>query len=1338
MVACRSSCLVPLSQLSESQMSTGNPVADSHHIDGSCEVVISFKLDNLYSSKGYDEVLPQSPRANSHPMVNRNVYLDDTDETLTSTPTACTYDPGENADLAEIRTPEKSHVSSWRSLTAEVLIPVNETDPLTLMSLESQPCEGDVEPQEEVDSRQPSDLESVKNGTVDQSRDAVPYQYTKVDVDSLDFIQLYGTSTEDAVTVDCSVIHERILSKILKEGEEKSFIVTLVNALDDPESEEDEGSVPCDVINSGSETCPSEHCQAAVNDEQIPTCEIEWFNSAVRFQRIKEFKINSHPFAESEKYYRSDDVCSDRGLQGDNECTLFKTSPKRIINDDCPSEEPLPRVETPMDRFKALKLDIDVDLGFLRKRKRDVPGTEGSRRSEKVLHKSVASDNNATLASLEEKRRHVTNCQSERKERRKLNKLVLPVERRGVVQDEPRSRMSDDDSDVTSCRTYKDLRIGFNTNSLDRDIPHSPRADSGSMHREASPTKDNISKRGKLSDACNSSGSTKGVKPVRSKGISDRVFGTEIAQNSDWSSEMWGSFINVIHSRKRTLGHGSFSTVSFAFLRLTPSLKMSSARSNGSMVSSCPKVKEPNFDDTNVKDLESSDDVMDDINIDVVDKGSIARDEKFPPTSTSHSDGSIIPEQDDMDNGMSNDLAASEDSGSNMLSQISDSNMPSGTITETEGDALDLMCNVIEGHCTKCTNVRTLDCAVKSINDVFLQARFQYIREKEMMLHFHANVLKPLACRFHNTDGNRVYQLLMPKAQGDLLDMLKCIIKYRTNNNTNHIYIANQSTGKQERKIIGLSETEVKFLFYQVLSGLAFIQMCFQANIHRHSDIKLQNILVFCADEDRYNPMRWRLCLADFGCSIMLHPTQHLEGAGLFKNLQETISKEWRSHLCNQLTSFVRGTVRCNAPETLSYDRHGNPRSNRNNNLLAAYKRNLPLTPHATEDPTRTPSVWSRSDINDELCPGTPRTHEKVSGTSESDPAEYFTIDMTADMWSAGIVLSELAKFGGYVPPNECDQSSQKSKNDALSSEYINQRLNGTLGRGMFCRNNAVVRLKMQLESARDKMSPKPRKNPVFGEKAKHQNNQGGALTDECLNQALASDIASKCDIDFPMRIRKLKREYCWWEYPKFSNGFWSLLANLLSYNPEDRYLAVEALGHSWFDSTENNSRPIFDDIDALIAEQQIHLPMEHFYYVGSSLSLHNGSKKSCSNMEMPTVGIKREALMHPDNSDLVLESIGAYGKAGRTSHAWFAGPLHFRLQELGETGVSIPDYVAQICRRETVVLESREKEFFGTHGFVLSQLLAIKRRYGLSWEGLMSARSVHLLGKRLLNRDGA
>ncbi|EDO07422.1 Protein kinase domain family protein [Babesia bovis T2Bo] len=1369
MLTCRSSCLI-----SSSQLSKPSTISELSIQDDSCEVVVSYKLDSLYSGRQNDEENGSIRSYGSNDAGDYNLFADDEDITPINTPTRFTSEHGQHPNLSELKTPQKCDIPSWKSITSQLNIPIDSAGaPFgTSQLFKNGDCDVMLDPLLSFSSEDlclPKDVSNMDN------------VQNKVKIDGF---ELDLPSDDSDITVDISAIHDQIVSRILDNAEQRCKTVTFCTTYDNDEiSESDFVEYPCEQSISSLEVSasnvPKEHSQErclSMNNvnicestgqyvdngclveiksnpddcsqiveydnsskltysvtegslvtniklSSVETHEIEGFKNAIKFNKMKELMSRSFPFTESDKKCSNVESSSSDSLQQGGR-NRFKVSPKRIIDEESIIPDAPNQLQTSIGTSQYVE---NVDFEFLKKRKRD--------RSERDKHLSDSQSHPESNAGHDTTiiNHDAVNSRVQRSSNNyRRNRNVEPRERsRPVMKDDSYGCLSGDDTTMVA---YKDLSIGLNTSSLGRSLYSSGRNElSSSFHREASPNRETVSKRGKLSDTYNSTGSSKSTKAHRKKPVGDKVFAAEVFENKDWSSETWGSFINVINSRKRTLGHGSFSTVSFAFLRLTPSLTIQSTGSNGSNAPSSSRSKDSLFAETSQLDFSDKDAMDNDSHM----EGSSDR-------TTVGSSSNASPRGDDSGNISEQGCSISSDIVGSQEAPANDSAQPSGAVSSNDGfidsggDIVDWMCSIIAKHCNKCAKVRTLDCAVKSINDVFWQARFQYIREKEMMLHFHANVLKPIACRFHTEEGTRVYQLLLPKAQGDLLDMLKHLIKYRTLNNRNPIYISNQSTGKQERKIIGLSETEVKFLFFQILSGLSFIHMCFQGNIHRHSDIKLQNILVFCSESDRHNPLRWRLCLADFGCSIMLHPTQHLEGAGLFKHLQDTVSKEWRSQLCSQLTSFVRGTVRCNAPEALSYDRHGTPRSNRNNNMLMWHKRNLLNMDATSEDNPTEPVAWAKKDISSKISYHSPRNTGRLVGASDGDPAEYFHVNRNADMWSAGIVLAELAKFGGCVPLDDVNIDEKyltKSGDDALSAEYIAQRLNGTLGRGLFCRNNAVVRLKMQLDSPRDKSSPRYLKRNIVGDKGK---NKQGALTDECLNMALASDIAAKCDLDYAMRIRNLKRDYFWWEYPRFSDNFWNMLANLLAYKPQERLTAVAALGHPWFNSNDGNSRPIFDDIDALITEQHKHLPMEHFYYVGSSLSLQNGNKKSQMNPEVSGADMKREAMMDPLNSDIVLESIGCYGKAGRSTHAWYSGPLHYRLATLKEHGIAIPDYIAQICRRETLVLESREKELFGSRGFVLSKLLSIKREHNMTWEDLMSSRVTHLLGCSILKHSKA
>lgn len=1259
MVGFKSSCMVPLSHLTPRQKPRERQILDGLNNGESFEVLISCNFERSFgdiTSKDDGSYAAEAGKYNAIGTPRRN---NDDVTKFVSDETDSTHDDSQSRQCDDVHTPRIGEsgseiVTTQGGSTTSVSVSINGVT-----------------------------VESPPNSVVRNLREKC-------------------NSDMGLVNFDVSAIHEAIVSKVLCDAEHRHLVVTFVQ--DDEYAAEwpdvdmvDHEFEPMDSdplfparVNKSVVSILSQlegnlfDVQHAVEGEgteehstmlplQPPTADVESFNHAVRFSKIKEKKdqLVSHMLESDVPSKRRLPSSRSDASHHNDDSTKFKNNCEELEqpgNEECnPADSKIPLVVR--------------EFSFLKRRKKSNTSS-----TTEVNTQSHVNTITSTLCSAVTPRIQST----ETRFIIDAFRAEEPARRRGILKDTTTRKSG---ITATADPSLYDIKGHLSSSSFDRSMSQ-PRqgGSSGSFNREPSQNLDGISKRGVLSDSRNSSGSSNGIKPVKPTSFSEaRVFEAGAAQNSDWSSEMWGSFINVIHSRKKTLGQGSFSTVSFAFLRLQPHLYHAKSRTASINTGKHPKDLRSRYHTAIPSDVTGDSATLD---IDTT-----------------------VPES----NGNLNDVK----------------NETGLIIADAEPDIVDQMIKIIDGRCTRCANVSTLNCAVKSIKDVFPHARFQYIREKEMMLHFNSNVLKPLACRLYNGDVHKTYQLLMPKAQGDLYEMLKEIIKYRTRKTRKPVYITNPSTGKRELKIIGLTEREVKFLFFQILSGLAFIQMCFQGNIHRHSDLKLQNILVFCKDEDKRNPMKWRLCLADFGCSIMLHPTQHFEGACMFKNLQQSISKEWRVHLSNQLTSFIRGTVRCNAPEALSYDRNGNPRNNRNNNLLMTYKKSNLNMSCITEDNIEQPKIWGMPSVSDDLSRVEPRSPPKVAGSDEDDRAEYYTVDMYSDMWSAGIILAELAKFGGIpISANGSEEEpSMQDSTERLSIDYITHKLKTTLGRGLFCRNTAICKQNLHADPDRCKHGVTGANKGGSNDNL-HNVEARGAITDEDLNLILASEIASKCDVDIIQRANKLKREYCWWEYPHFSSGFWALLVNLLSYKPRDRYLAAEALGHPWFDSSASKSGGIFQEIDKLMAEQEKHLPMEHFYYIGSSLSLHSSSKKSHCQADTSPFSIKRQDLMHLENSDIALESIGMFGKVGQTSNAWFAGPLHFRLMALKEPGISLPEFVSQICRRETVVLEAREKEIFGSRGFILRQLLDLKKRYMLKWNEMLSSRTIHLLGKTLIARD--
>ncbi|KAK2195775.1 bifunctional Protein kinase [Babesia duncani] len=566
---------------------------------------------------------------------------------------------------------------------------------------------------------------------------------------------------------------------------------------------------------------------------------------------------------------------------------------------------------------------------------------------------------------------------------------------------------------------------------------------------------------------------------------------------------------------------------------------------------------------------------------------------------------------------------------------------------------------IVDKNCKDCKDVRLLDCAVKSIVETNSNAVSQYTREREMMLHFNCNVLKPYGYRRIFDAKGTINQLLMPMAQGDLLTMVSNLVHERSKG---ALEINNKT------KLIGLTEQEVKFIFYQILSGVAFIQMCFQGDIHRHSDLKLANIVVFCSKADVFNPFKWRICLADFGSAILLHPTLQLEGAS-HCNMQSSVSKKWLQTVEGQLTSFYRGTVRYNAPEALPFDKKGSRRFEHNPCLLSAYQRMNPAflrPPVFLEDE---PQVWGSV-----FKPCESMNYQNVPcvvtlPSDATSDAEYYIMGMTTDMWSCGILLAELCKFGTNegVPQH-------KSQSKGIKS-MITHALNMTLGRGLFCRSVGLQNKNQQIKS------------------------------DEELNHMLSTDIAECCNVKRDIRFENIKNMFYKFEKPTFSKDFFDLLTDLLAYEPHERPIAAEALGHKWFNDLD------FDALDQL-GPCTGHLPMEHFYCLSTSYG-------SISRDVSPLSAFGSSNPFEYDNSDFSIETFANFAKLCQRNHAWYTGPLHYRFHKLQkelDVPVRLNCYVLRVCNREAVVLESREKQVFGYRGYILSALLKIKQEHQLTW----------------------
>ncbi|XP_954045.1 uncharacterized protein TA06750 [Theileria annulata] len=434
------------------------------------------------------------------------------------------------------------------------------------------------------------------------------------------------------------------------------------------------------------------------------------------------------------------------------------------------------------------------------------------------------------------------------------------------------------------------------------------------------------------------------------------------------SSEMWNDDINVIIYRKMKLGYGSFSTVSLALLRFIN------------------QKTQHNENETVTNDANST-----------------------ANTSTLHSN----------------------------VTSVSD----------------------------KMEKKRIYECAIKNINNNYGEmSRYQYIREKEMMLHYNQNVLKPISYRIlYNNNNDKIYQLLLPRAKGDLLSMLIKLIIYRTNTinnkgsfstfgksnfntsgNGNFNNIGNNESNEKRNKwkFYGLFIIEIKYILIQIINSIIYIHNCFQGNILRHTDIKLNNILVFCSEEDKYNPLKWQLNLSDFGSSILLQPNnfinniQNIVASTQPSNIAKTTAqysgtvklnddddifnyhmKEYIEQMNTQLLSYNIGTLKYNSPETLLYDEFLNKRINNNRLLLDYFYTNNNESSDPFFDKENSASQasdgnWSDKD-NSQLEPlkiddnGLKNVNEMV----EINNVRYIKISNKSDIWSLGIIITELVKY---------------------------------------------------------------------------------------------------------------------------------------------------------------------------------------------------------------------------------------------------------------------------------------------------------------------------------------
>ncbi|SCM19458.1 exported serine/threonine protein kinase, putative [Plasmodium chabaudi adami] len=298
-----------------------------------------------------------------------------------------------------------------------------------------------------------------------------------------------------------------------------------------------------------------------------------------------------------------------------------------------------------------------------------------------------------------------------------------------------------------------------------------------------------------------------------------------------------------------------------------------------------------------------------------------------------------------------------------------------------------------EYNCLCCYRKKYFEMAIKEIDVSRKGNEFQFLREQELLCHFNSNVIKPLSTKVGNLKEKQNYEILMHCANGDLRKLLQNLIyhrkkeyekrkkinkilklihiifgkKYKCYKNENDkmcIGLCYEKLKKIKIKLnnsvieikypkfddiydnikvynCGLTESECKFLFFQIVNGISFLQTCYQSNIIRLTDIKLQNILVFTDIYNVYNPMKWHLCISDFGCSAMEYATFYLENSKNYINAYKTLLNQWKYQFKNQLSSYFQGTVYTMAPEGLCYDHMGNFRQSKYNKLIYFYEQNF-------------------------------------------------------------------------------------------------------------------------------------------------------------------------------------------------------------------------------------------------------------------------------------------------------------------------------------------------------------------------------------------------------------
>ncbi|BAM39230.1 uncharacterized protein TOT_010000690 [Theileria orientalis strain Shintoku] len=1033
----------------------------------------------------------------------------------------------------------------------------------------------------------------------------------------------------------------------------------------------------------------------------------------------------------------------------------------------------------------------------------------------------------------------------------------------------------------------------------------------------------------------------------------------------NWVSEMWNDNINVITCKKMKLGHGSFSTVSLAILRIIqPYTPNSESISGGSNSISVTTKSNDNGSSSNISvtGKSSSNNSWGDsrtaagkAGVSVVAGGSNARivdvdgsgagvantntgagntvaNTTIGAITTVFNTGAIAT----VANTTDTNVNATIGSGNTVDTTTgTNANVNTGAIAKTTTSAGNTEFNGAEDSSnsesdmlstvTVNRNTETetkegekkrllYECAIKNISDNYGElSRYQYIREKEMMLHYNQHVLKPISYRIlYSPNNEKIYQLLLPRAKGDLLTMLNKLIIYRTNLMYNLLYASTSSSkvngkevadstsrivrspiytsarnvmsgieginargvkaaaegivsgvgkgskyvgegtcvskrvkagmdcgnagtmrgtkGGQEapaksgkvgegspdkninleefmkralegtNRLYGLFEVEIKYLLIQIISGLAFIHMCFQGNILRHTDIKLTNILVFCEEEDRHKPLKWHLNLADFGCSALIKPNQYFnqiqhlystlnglatssyayrssaakesvyrEGLYVERNREESswekYMKEWHDQLHHQLLSYNIGTLRYNSPESLLYDQYLNKRLNNNSQLLNILYQDVVSAPVGLDVPAEEASEVSssshRAQKEAETRSCTDSSDENVPMKETTlDGIKYIRVDSKSDMWSLGIILSELIKYSIKDNGKVEEELRNNGKLDTFStyinslslnvelsektmrnrSKEIRTRLYNRMGNGVF-----YNRLSSHLNT-RKKSKKQFLNNPNYANKDNFGNKEKYAKDKEQVdkeNRLLSIYINNVCNNTFEVRRRKMRELYGAEELEGVSDELFDLLVNLLAYEPEQRMHSTEALGHPLFDNSEH----VFELVDA--TNSSFVNKLLSVYTLNTSTKMLGASKgglgaasrSGSSNATTPSTGSRVEGASGAGATGGVDYDEELYNDGELDSYSWYKGPLYYYFSTY-EAAKSAPEPVTSassatdvfnIYKLEFDILQKRQRELFDDDSFLFKLLDNIKNKYRLNYRQLTSTHTSYLLAREII-----